>query len=264
MLLDASSGLFGGVNNLAFNGAGASSGNLLIVPTSGEHAPSISGIDASGRSAQTASDSLFAQDQPNAQLRLFGVNSQGEGSRLPQTTANILRDAYGFGSGAMPNAPWMPNAYNLGLANHQFGYPSQSDMGFSSVPPWFPVAQFLPKDESQFLDKNQSPPSEANGEAAEEPEQLAAQPSLREQEQSPQDRLDKDAGEPNEDLNMLWEQPACEKLSDREAAGLEDGSIPDSLWLSALPPAPMAALIAGLPGMAAAAEGGEIGAQAAE
>jgi hypothetical protein len=138
MLLDASSGLIGGVNNLAFNGAAASSGNILPIPTSGEHAASISGIDASGRSAQASSDALLAQDQPNAQLRLFSINSLGEGSRyVQQTTANILRDAYGFGSGTMPNAPWMPNAYNLGLADHQFNYSSETDLGFSSVPPWY-------------------------------------------------------------------------------------------------------------------------------
>lgn len=49
---------------------------------------------------------------------------------LYQAMANILFDVYGFGSGMMPNAPWMPAAYNLGLANHPFNSLSQSDLGY--------------------------------------------------------------------------------------------------------------------------------------
>jgi hypothetical protein len=263
-LLDASSGLIGGVNNLTFNGAPASSGNVLPVPTSGEHAASISGIDASGRGSQASSDALLAQDQPNAQFRLFGVNSQGEGSRyIQQTTANILRDAYGFGSGTQPNAPWMPNAYNLGLANHQFGYSSQADMGYSSVPPWSsPVAQSLPKDQDRPLDKNdQLHFLQKDEQGTETPEQLADQHSTRGEEQTRQHRLDKDVGDKSDELQALIEQQTSEKKPPIETIERADGTLPDSLWLSALAPAPMAALVAGLPGMSAEAEGGDAGAE---
>jgi hypothetical protein len=73
---------------------------------------------------------LPSQDQLNSQFRDFGVNSQGGNNQLDQALTNILFDVYGFGSGVMPNAPWMPAAYNLGLANNQFGYSLQSDLGY--------------------------------------------------------------------------------------------------------------------------------------
>jgi hypothetical protein len=60
--------------------------------------------------------SLPSQDQLTSQFRDFGVNSQGVNNQLYQPMANILSDIYGFGSGVMPNAPWMPAAYNHGFS----------------------------------------------------------------------------------------------------------------------------------------------------
>lgn len=255
-LLDASSGLIGG-NNLILNGAAASSGNILPTTSDGSHAV----LDRS-MSPDASTDALLAQDQPNSQFRLFGINSQGESFRsVQQTTANILRDAYGFGSGTQPNAPWMPNAYNLGLANHQFNYSSQSDMGFSAVPPWSHVAQSLPKEQNRPLDENdQLHFLQKDEQGTETPEKMADQHSTREEVQTQQHRLDKDVGDKSGDLQTLMEQDVAEKRSPVEVAAKEDGTLPDSLWLSALAPAPMAALVAGLPGISAAAEGGDAGA----
>jgi hypothetical protein len=151
----------------------------------------------------------------------------------------MLTGAYGFGSGSQPNAPWKPNAYNLGLANRQPDYATQTDNGLGSASPWSrqwssPVAQ------SQRSQQN-------NPDAVPEERQ--------------EHRLDEDIGDKGDELQALMEQDAAEKRSPVEAAAKEDGTLPDSLWLSALAPAPMAALVAGLPGMSAAAEGGDAGAE---
>jgi len=260
-LLDASSGLIGGASgnlNLNSNFNLASSGNVLPIPTSGYNA-----LADNGASSQAATAALAAQDQPNSQFRLFGVNSQGENSQLiPQTTAYILRDAYGFGSGTQPNRPWMPNAYNLGLANRQFGYSTQSDMGFPSAPQWsnpmqqtFPLGRIQPKE--PFGKENETPPDK--------PEQQLAQKSSLEQEQKQQNWMDEDAGHKKEDLKEAQDNSASEKQQVADEALLQpESSIPDSLLLSALSPAPMAALVAGLPGMAVPEEGGDGGAEVGE
>ncbi len=192
-LLDGSSGLLGGANNLALNGAAASSGNVLPVVTSGEHAVSVSGLDASGRSAETVSDALLAQDQPNSQFRLFGVNSQGESTRLiQQTTANILRDAFGFGSGTQPNAPWAPAAYNLGLANHQYSYPSQTDNGFFSAPPWYHHIAYVQLGAEPLQDGD--------------PESLLLQHSNQEPQRRESSWLDEETSEDTRDAKSLTKQ----------------------------------------------------------
>jgi hypothetical protein len=273
-LLDATSGVIGGsFNNLNLNSNFNFASNGIVSPiatnnvlASGQHAIDPSSMVSSGTAAQAASAALPAQDQSSAQFRVFGVNSQGQdGSRIQQVTANILRDAYGFGSGSQPNAPWKPNSYNLGLANRQPDYSTQMDNGFSSAAPWArqwssPVAQSRPGDENSSLNPDQSPSINQEEKAPQAPEQLAAQRSLLEQEQSKLYRLDLDVSEANDDLKALMEQQSSQKKPPIEAAAPADGTLPDSLWLSALSPAPMAALVAGLPGMAAegggAAEGG--------
>lgn len=262
MLLNGSNGLFGGDNNLTVNGGMGATGVILPVPTSGYNV-----VASSASSSQAATADFLAQDQPYAQFRLFGVNSQGDDARLGPNTVNILRNAYGFGSGTAPNAPWMPNAYNLGLANHQVGYPSQTDMGFSSVPPWSrSVAQAGPKDKDPTLGPDQLPSLKENKdeEATEAPEQLAARKSLLEQEQGQQKWIDDDVRDKSDDWKARFEQQTSQKQSSLDRVVDEDGNLPDSLWLSALAPAPMAALVAGLPGMAAEAESGEVGEVAVE
>jgi hypothetical protein len=111
-LLDASSGLIGGANNLAFNGAAGSSGIILPMAAIMPDASAGTGL-------------AFA--------------NAGVAAALPATAslaAQSIAGTLGFGSGTDPNAPWQPDAYNLGLANHQYGYPSMTDVGFTAVPPW--------------------------------------------------------------------------------------------------------------------------------
>lgn len=260
-MLDAS-GQLGGDNNLVFNGAAASSGNVLPIPTSGYNV-----VADSGTSAQAAASAFLDQDQLYAQFRLFGVNSQGNNSQSgQQSTANILRDAYGFGSGSQPNAPWKPNAYNLGLANHQFGYSTQTDNGFPSVPPWStPTAQSLPKDQNPLLDQDQAPASNKDEKETEASQQLATHWLIQEQDEAQQhDRLDQDFADKSDELKALMEQQASEKKAPVEAAAPADSGIPDEVLLSTLAPAQMAALVVGLPGMPGSAEGGEAAAESGD
>ncbi|MGH7173250.1 MAG: hypothetical protein ACRELF_08660 [Gemmataceae bacterium] len=138
-LLDGS-GVVPGADILASNFAPISIGLALPI---GPNFPSSTGVtaqtypNAGGATSLAVTSAFVSQGQAGAQFRDFAVNSQGENNQLSQTTANILLDAYGFGSGVQPNAPWAPAAYNLGLGNHQFGYPSQSDLGSSATPPWY-------------------------------------------------------------------------------------------------------------------------------
>lgn len=268
-LLNATSGVIGGsFNNLNLNSNFNFASNGIVSPiatnnvlASSQHAVDPSGTVSSGTAAQAATSALPAQDQNNAQFRVFGVNSQGEdGSRIQQITANVLRDAYGFGTGTQPNAPWKPNAYNLGLGNHQPDYTTQTDIGFpsasSGTPQWSsPIARAQPRDQTVPLNKDEGPSINQDEEAPEATEQVAAHRSWREQEELKQDRLDKEAGDQDDELNALMQQQSSEKKAPIEAILPADGTLPDSLWLSALAPAPMAALIAGLPGIAE--EGGD-------
>jgi hypothetical protein len=61
----------------------------------------------------------------------------------------------------MPNAPWMPAAYNLGLANHQFNFPLQSDLGVPSTPPQ-PHLLIPPMQHNQPKDGKEVPPMPNN------------------------------------------------------------------------------------------------------
>lgn len=283
MLLDASSGLIGGsFNNPNLNNNFNLVSSGIVLPTPGftsfgsssvanganpAHSFTFTGLANSEVGAQSATSTFLAQDQLYSQFRLFAVNSEGpDFQREQQQLAFFMAAADGFGSGSQPNAPWKPNAYNLGLANGQFGYSTQTDMGFSASPGIRRGVNLadrsLPRNQNPARNPAQNPPLNQNEEAAEMPEELAPKRNLREPEQAPQDQKDKDIDDANEDLKALTEQQAPEKQSPIEAVTQEDGSLPDSLWLSALAPVPMPALVAGLPGIAAAAEGGEVGADA--
>lgn len=279
-LLDASSGLIGGAfnnPNLNSNFNFASSGNVLSIPgasnfgSSGisnganpQHSLTFTGLANSEVGAQAASSSFLAQDQLYGQFRIFGVNSQGDNPSFSQlaTTQNILRDAFGFGSGTLPNRPWMPAAYNLGLANGQFGYSSQSDNGFSSVAPWsypqqrtIPLSQAQPKDQMGDSEKTER----------EQPEQVLVQKTAPEEEENQPNNLDDGLSDQGRDLKILHEKstPKKQQVADEVSLRADEG-VPDSLMLYALAPAPMAALIAGLPGMAGDGGGGDAGAGSGE
>jgi hypothetical protein len=87
------------------------------------------------------------------------LNLAQQGLSLPSNVANFTQTAFGFGSGAQPNQPWVPNAYNLGLANQQSAYPSLSDHGFQVTPPWIRrVAHFQEKNAEDAPDEQFAPP----------------------------------------------------------------------------------------------------------
>jgi hypothetical protein len=215
------------------------------------------GLVSTGTSSQSATSSFLAQGELASQFRVFGVNSQGAGFQLSQLQSqlNFQFGAFGFGSGTQPNAPWALKAYNLGLANQQFNSSLQSDFGSQQAPPWtVPVAQAQQSEQ----------PAPENKETLPTPEKTLAPKPVDEQEQSQQDWIDQ-SSDKNDEWKRLWEKSASDKkhLAD-EALLQQDSSIPDALWLSALAPAPMAALVAGLPGMAFESEGDGGGAEAAE
>jgi hypothetical protein len=119
-------------SNLAFNPSPIASGT---VPPAASFFPNTTSLDfhaypsGGGESSLAVASAFPTQDQLNSQFRDFAVNSQGVNNQLYQTMANLLFGVYGFGSGVMPSAPWMPAAYNLGLANHQYDYATQPDLG---------------------------------------------------------------------------------------------------------------------------------------
>lgn len=280
-LLDAAGGqVAGAFHNLSLNSNfnAASNGNVLPIPgfsnfgTSGianganpQHALTFTGLANSEVGAQAASSTFLAQDQLYSQFRLFAVNSQGPDiQREQQQLTNFLVPSFGFGSGTWPNRPWMPAAYNVGLANHQFAYSSQADHGFASVPPnaypqpgTVPIAQSRPKQQQKRLD-------DEDGKAIKQPEQVLEQKAKLEQEETPQKRTNKDINDQNEDVKPVKEESPAEKERPADQILERDVSLPNSLWLSVLAPAPVTALVAGLPGDAAEAEGGDMGVEAAE
>jgi hypothetical protein len=253
MLLNAgSSNMFGVVNNPTVNFAPHSSG-LFVPPATGS---TLNGASSNGLIAgipanlqvvagQGALAAPLAQSQTYDQFRLLGVNSQGQGNQ-PQIFQQLyFMPAFGFGSGTQPNQPWVPNAYNLGLANQQWSFPSQSDLGFQAPAPWYrPTAHYQQADQ-------------------ETPENLLVHDATDDTtaQQLPQ------ADENVDQSNKQWSVPDEESLSltssrQEEPAAVdavftaapEEIGIPDSLWLSALAPVPFAALATGLPGFVPSAE----------
>jgi len=305
-LLD-SSGILPGAATLASNFAPLSIG--LALPL-GTNFPATTGVTtqtfptAGGETALAATSASVTQNQVNSQFRDFAVNSQGESNQLFQTTTNILIDAYGFGSGTQPNAPWAPAAYNLGLGNHQFGYPSQSDLGFSATPPWFrPTTQSLPQDQTSDADTDEDLTPESllihrpkqeqhwTDEKALDTSEKEVAPTEKpaEEEQTDPEEAAPNAvrGDPATEeslftnpLHTLTATILANRLSHTAAnlpngkhtlieeanmtdgGALEDNAIPSPLWISALAPAQMAALVAGLPGVGAPADGANMGSAA--
>jgi hypothetical protein len=304
-LLDGS-GALPGADTLGSDFAPFSIG--LALPT-GANVPSTTGVttqvfpSSGAEMALGAASSLGSENQSNSQFRDFATNSEGVTDQVYQTTINLLINAYGFGSGTQPNRPWAPAAYNLGLANNQYGYPSQSDLGFSVTPPWFrPTAQSLPQDPS--LDAE-------DGDLM--PESPLLHQATKDHGQDERLWMDEGAHDKNENQTAPMEKPAEEEQTEPEEAALdwtrsdpaiedalfseplhsltaasvanhrnhavptlssakhaatsnenkmegpaaEESSIPSSLWVSALAPAQMAALVAGMPGVEAPAQGCE-------
>lgn len=251
VMLDASSGVLGGgLNNLSFNTSSASTGVELPVFTSGPHATGLAGLSAGGTASLGTAGSYLTQDQPNSQFRIFGINSEGDDNRLGlRSMMGVLFDAYGFGSGAQPNAPWKPAAYNLGLANHQFDYPTELDNGYGAVPPWY---HRITADQADAAVDEKTPKSDdANAPLVSPSAQTDAPPER--DDPTLEVRL---FGDP---LSTLAADAETQRAYSHEKNTSEDGSIPNVLWLAALPPPHLAVLAAGLSTLATPVEEGESG-----
>jgi hypothetical protein len=134
----AAANVGGGVNNPTVNPNPQSIG--VFLPPSGnfQQNPSALGAAVFPNAVPTSALGILAatQDQGHlyGQFRSVSVNSQGQVD--PFILTPYTSGAYGFGSGTQPGQPWAPAAYNVGLANHQFSFSSNSDQGFQVPPPW--------------------------------------------------------------------------------------------------------------------------------
>lgn len=268
LLSTAGANQFGGLNNPTTNFNTQAVGNVLPQQGILNNALGITQLANSlPLSTLGAQADLMAQGHLNDQFRAFSVNSEGQGNQAQFQQQQLSFDAFGFGSGVQPNAPWKPAAYNLGLANHQYGYATQSDNGFQQVPPWYhssmqPTQHTQPQDESLV---------------SEEPDSSLVPDKMREGQQNTQqdeqngdgwnEKLWEDAqlpqrGDPDvEKALFALTAPTNDESNTRSSAvsftekATEEEGIPSSLWLSALAPAQFAALIVGLPAVEAPAEG---------
>lgn len=240
-----------------------------------------------------AQANLLTQSQVYDQFRAFGVNSMGQsgqGSEFQQFQGTFMAMAMGFGSGTMPNAPWMPAAYNVGLGNHQFNYPSQADHGFPPAAPWF----------QQSMQRAQNDQRWDDAQTTRIPEWRLIQHSIHDHERDQEDWRKENTWDQNEEkivpdakksvqdeseLDLRRGDPAIENAlftelmsslpaqvgANRSALGVterpnvnhepdanenamnsslsENETIPSPLVISAIAPAQMAALVAGLPGV---------------
>jgi len=251
------------------------SGNPLAITqiANGMQSPQINGV------ALAAQANLLTQGQVFDQFRAAGVNSMGQsgqGSEFQQVQGTYLSMAQGFGSGVMPNAPWMPAAYNLGLGNHQFNYPSQADHGFPPVAPWFQQSTQRVQN-GQGSDEDRAWQKENTGDQNEEKIVPDAKQPVREEDESELRRgdpaienalftellpsLPREAGTNRLDLGVS-ERTNAKHIPDANENATngslsEDETIPSPLVISAVAPAQMAALVAGLPGVAAPVESGD-------
>jgi hypothetical protein len=259
MLLDVgASNVLGGLNNATFNTAPQSIG-LTLPPTPGNTANSITPATVANVLVPLTQGALaapLAQNQLYDQFRLLAVNSQGQGNQPQVFQQFYFMGAFGFGSGTQPNQPWVPNAYNLGLANGQWAFPSQSDFGSPSLPPWTrPLAHLRLHDNRP--DTEQVPETVlVHLRTDDEPTPVDCKA----------DHTDEDLPPPAEqvtppaDSSLYPERTAWNRgdAAVEEALFSEDMDLPDPLWLSALAPTPVAAVVMGLPGLQPSAEGGEI------
>jgi hypothetical protein len=109
----ASANVLGNLNNATLNANLPTSGLVL--------APSLEAASLNAVALSTFLNGL-------ATLNL-GQQTSGLANVLSNVPTSIFFSSLGFGSGTQPNQPWVPNAYNLGLANGQFSFPSMADFG---------------------------------------------------------------------------------------------------------------------------------------
>jgi hypothetical protein len=288
LLSSAASIQFGGLNNPALNSAFNTQEVGIVLPQQGTANP----INNPLAITQIANSlpyitlgpqaDLAAQSHLNDQFRAFAVNSQGQGnSAQMQQQQFFFIDAYGFGSGVQPNAPWKPAAYNVGLANHQFSYASQSDNGFQSVPPWYhlftqPTEQTQPRDEPLATEVPDAAlvHHQANEDKQFPLEKMEESDGSKEKMKPPEDKTTPERGDPAIEDALFGEssylltpaqenrqaESSHENFADKEGTTEEEGTLPNAWWLSTLAPAQIAALVVGLPAVEAPAASGEVAA----
>lgn len=218
----------GATNNPTVNAAPASTG-LVVVGSPGQTIgnnpfPSVGGAPGGQNGAlgllvgAAAVNSLGLDDASVGLFASSAVNSHGIFNQL---VATFVPNVYGFGSGTQPGQPWVPNAYNLGLANHQSSFPSMSDLGFQPTAAWprnlipKPIDESVPAQDDQLAlsaDLTRIKDQE-NGEGV---------PLRAYREVSPEQVLDevedegnrRDAGRENEDaVEKTWKGSADEPMS---------------------------------------------------
>jgi hypothetical protein len=279
LLSAASSNQFGGLNNPSVNFNTQSVG--IVLPQQGTGASLNNGLAITQIANSLPLIPLGSQADPlaqshlNDQFRAFAVNSQGQGNQAQWMQQQFFSfDAYGFGSGVQPNAPWKPATYNVGLANHQYDYASQSDNGFQSVPPWFhsftqTTQQSQPHDEPLATDMPESSLIEhkmSDGQRTPQQVEQAAEGQKEKAKSWQEDRSSLQRGDPEVEKALFdGTAPTNDESTFRSSATnalqeatAEEGAIPSSLWLSAFAPAQIAALVVGLPAIEAPAASGEM------
>lgn len=180
----------------------------------------------------------------------------------------------------------MPAAYNLGLGNHQFNYPSQADHGFPPAAPWFlPFTQRVqhdqrPDDEQatripELILIQQTTPDQGKDQpdwqkqstwdhregkilpSEKQPVMEDSEGELRRVDPATEDALFTEplAALSTERANVKHGLDTNENAMNGSLS--ENETIPSPWVISAIAPAQMAALVAGLPGVAAPAESGD-------
>lgn len=136
---DAASGNLGIVNNASVN----FQGGITLVPN--PPFANLSGVAVG----------VFASPLNGS----GALNLPQLGQGFPNNVPSFTQTAFGFGSGTQPGQPWVPNSYNLGLANQQTAFPTLGDRGFQAPPPWVrQIAHFQEKNADTDPDEQGAPP----------------------------------------------------------------------------------------------------------
>jgi len=223
----ASSNVAGGLNNATINPAPASIG--LVLPTPSQQNSGVA-VGAFPVAVPTTLLSILATTQNlgqlSSQLQGLSVNSLGQTNSF--LLASYTTGAFGFGSGTQPGQPWVGAAYNVGLANHQFSFSSNSDQGFQVPPPW-----------SRSINYNQENDGEIDQDSATQLIDPAQASVPDEDNQETDEGFDASAEDISADGAITRTQPRMEHATDEEIAhevlawedgfSYEDTSLPGNL-----------------------------------
>lgn len=220
----AAANVAGGLNNPTVNPAPQSIGVVLPTTAVNTLQNNNSGLAAGtfpSATDQTVLGVLAAtqtQGQLYGQFKAVSVNSQGQAD--PFLLAPYAATAYGFGSGTQPGQPWQGAAYNVGLANRQFSFSSNSDSGIQAMPPWTRNIEY---------DQNTDPDTGEDGEAVQLLESAKANLSSDDNGQN-EVGDDEGAEEVSADGLMIRTLPPADSAvhdRNRARAAIAESSLPD-------------------------------------